>query len=154
MNNNRSLSRRLADVVEAFSAAIHDTVSREYAKIAGGLSLNQIGILETIYFHPGIAQKAIAEINGLTAASVSVTLRSLENDGFIERRQSETDGRQMEIYLGPQGQRLMRDTRRITEQAMEEFLEPLSMAQQQELISTLERLMVAHHQREDHTETV
>lgn len=67
--------------------------------------LEKYGISSAHYFYviaicknPGISQDKLAKKLYINKSSVARALQTLENDGFIERRQNEADRRITEVY--------------------------------------------------------
>lgn len=64
-----------------------------------GLRGKHCAYLLYIVRHPGTTQEAIAHELCVNRSSVTRQLALLEQSGFVERRQNETDSRAMEVYL-------------------------------------------------------
>lgn len=63
-----------------------------------GLQRGRLPILEFIREHEGASQREIAEVLHISAASVAVTIRRMEKDGLIVRREDVADQRINRIY--------------------------------------------------------
>ncbi len=76
------------------------------------LMANEIGITQGIGYalinigEEGIPSTKIAPLMGMTSSSLSRMLKTMEDDGFIFRKQDEEDKRVVMIYLSPAGKKL------------------------------------------------
>ena len=100
----------------AVRTAIHDflhtdrmhraAIERKLADL--GIHRTQHMMLLDIKRHGGIGtQRAIAERFDISPAAVAVTLRKLEEGGYITRRTGATDNRCKEVRLTEQGERIL-----------------------------------------------
>ncbi|WP_321971784.1 MarR family winged helix-turn-helix transcriptional regulator [Paratractidigestivibacter sp.] len=107
----------------------------------GGLGGKQ-HVLKTLYGveHGRIAQKELLAMTSTTSASLSEVLAKLEREGLIERGRSETDKRQLEIKLTPEGTRMASDLIREEEDFEAGALSVLSPDERAQLIGLLDRI--------------
>lgn len=75
-----------------------------------GLHRSQHGMLLTVNFNPNISQKELAKRMEISPAAVTVTLKKLEAQGFIERFQLESDLRVNNIAVTEKGKDIIRQT--------------------------------------------
>src|SRR6202167_3022306 len=68
-----------------------------------GLSVPQCDVLTTLTEAEGVSQQVLAQRLYVTKGNISGLLDRLETAGLVERRSTETDRRQYEIYLTPAG---------------------------------------------------
>jgi DNA-binding MarR family transcriptional regulator len=68
-----------------------------------GLSAPQCDVLTTLTEAEGVSQQELAKRLYVTKGNISGLLDRLETVGLVERRSTETDRRQYEIYLTPTG---------------------------------------------------
>jgi len=68
-----------------------------------GLSVPQCDVLTTLTEAEGVSQQELAKRLYVTKGNISGLLDRLETAGLVERRSTETDRRQYEIYLTPPG---------------------------------------------------
>lgn len=73
--------------------------------------------------------KEVADIEQVSAPSVSRTVGTLVQRGLVTRSADPTDGRQVILSLTPQGRRTLRETRRRRDQWLATRLEHLSDAE-------------------------
>lgn len=69
-----------------------------------GLTVPQMGILNTIYIEPSITLKAITEKLALPKSTVSVNVDGLVNLGLVERAQSAEDRREIHVTVTAKGE--------------------------------------------------
>ena len=75
-----------------------------------GLTPARFDMLTAISRYPmGPFQRNLRQMLGVTRATISRMLRSLEDLGFIQRRRSHFDRRQLHITLTPEGRSRLRD---------------------------------------------
>jgi DNA-binding MarR family transcriptional regulator len=68
-----------------------------------GLSVPQCDVLTTLTEAEGVSQQTLAKRLYVTKGNISGLLDRLETAGLVERRSTETDRRQYEIYLTQAG---------------------------------------------------
>ncbi len=66
---------------------------------ASRLPYNTVLYLDLIYFHPGCTVSRLAEILGVTKATVTMTVNRLEAKGLVVRERSGEDGRVRNLRL-------------------------------------------------------
>ncbi|SPF38642.1 MarR family protein [Candidatus Desulfosporosinus infrequens] len=71
-----------------------------------GLTIQQMGILNTIYSSPDITLKEITEKLQLLKSTVSISVEDLVHLDLVERKTSEEDRRAIRLKLTPAGQEL------------------------------------------------
>ncbi len=64
----------------------------------------------TVYSNEGLNQEKIGEILWVNKSKVARTLNTLEDEGFVERRQDRSNRRQNNIYTTPKGKKVFNDT--------------------------------------------
>ena len=79
-------------------------------KIAG-VSSQQVGLLVSIKYAPGITVGQLAAEERVSTAAMSKRVSRLERDGLVTRTKSETDRRQVGLSLTDDGQRTLRRVR-------------------------------------------
>ncbi len=90
--------------------------------------------------HRGVIQRALAEISGTSAASVSSLIGGLEKAGYVERRTSPGDARRKELYLLQKAKGLTEGFDRLMQQTEKDLLSPLSPVEQAALVELLARI--------------
>ena len=79
----------------------HDNKLQKY-----DLTSSQVAVLQKLWGEDGKTQKQLQQNLGLTPASVSGTLDTLANKGFIVRKHDDLDSRINRIYLTVEGTKL------------------------------------------------
>jgi DNA-binding MarR family transcriptional regulator len=79
-------------------------------KIAG-VSPQQVGLLVSIKYAPGITVGELAAEERVSTAAMSKRVSRLERDGLVTRTQSEADRRRVGLTLTEEGQRTLRRVR-------------------------------------------
>ena len=83
---------------------------RREGRIAG-LSPEQVSILVSIKYAPGICAADLAAGERVSAAAMSKLVSRLERDGLVTRTQSADDRRRVGLTLTEEGQRVLRRVR-------------------------------------------
>ncbi len=76
-----------------------------------GVSSQQVGLLVSIKYTPGITVGELAVEERVSTAAMSKRVSRLERDGLVTRTPSETDRRQVGLTLSDEGQRVLRRVR-------------------------------------------
>jgi DNA-binding MarR family transcriptional regulator len=76
-----------------------------------GVSPQQVALLVSIKYGPGITVGQLAEGERVSTAAMSKRISRLERDGLVARTQSEEDRRRTGIALTDEGHRLLRRVR-------------------------------------------
>ena len=79
-------------------------------KIAG-VSPQQVGLLVSIKYAPGVTVGELATDERVSTAAMSKRVSRLERDGLVARTQSEADRRRVGLTLTDEGQRTLRRVR-------------------------------------------
>ncbi|WP_187355277.1 MarR family winged helix-turn-helix transcriptional regulator [Paenibacillus tengchongensis] len=96
---------RTVDIYNSFFA-----VSRQLKKLAHqsaaelGLTVHQIGILNTVLARPGLTQKEVTEQLVFAKSRVSLHIDALVEKGLVDRRASEQDRRETRLYITAAGE--------------------------------------------------
>jgi DNA-binding MarR family transcriptional regulator len=104
---------------------------------AAGLSPSLMAIIDYVARSPNCGVKEIARGLNLSTPTVSVSVRHLEEAGFIGRRTHPTDRRAVQIFLTPRGQALYHQTYTFRRQKFEKLLAGLTPAERETLISLM-----------------
>ena len=78
---------------------------------AAGASPEQVGLLASIKYEPGIGIRELAQRERVSPPAMTTRVDRLERDGLVERTQSEDDRRRVGITLTEDGQKLLRRVR-------------------------------------------
>jgi DNA-binding MarR family transcriptional regulator len=105
-----------------------------------GLTPAQYGTLTVLKSLPGIDQTRLARAQGFDKVTMLRVLRGLEARGLVVRQPSPENRRNLSIVLSDDGARLLETARRPVERAYKRLMEPLSAAQQAQLLKLLNLL--------------
>jgi DNA-binding MarR family transcriptional regulator len=107
MDYNNFKVKQAAEVVQSFMK-----ISKILAKFTQqnaerlGLTLQQLGVLNTIYSYPSITLKEIIDKLMIPKSTASTSVDDLVNLGLVERKVSEGDRRQINLILTGKGKEL------------------------------------------------
>jgi MarR family transcriptional regulator, organic hydroperoxide resistance regulator len=84
-------------------------ISRHFAKVMAPVDLTQkqLGVLWLIGANGGVSQVTIARELGMDRASMMAIVDRLQDRGLVVRERSRHDGRRQELYLTPQGRKVL-----------------------------------------------
>lgn len=130
--------------------SVHDRLMGQFARLErlglgrpklpkAGLSLPQFGLLACLWREPGLHAREVAEKLGVTMPTVSVALRRLEKGGWVHRRPDPKDKRSVRLYLSPKASLMAKQVGKRRRRYINEFLEALSAAEQEQLLSLLDK---------------
>ena len=105
------------------------------------LSLPQVALLGCVTRNPGSHAQDVAETMGLTAPTVSVGLRKLEEEGWLRREPDPEDGRAVRHFPTQKALGVLRSMQSFRRKKMEEFLMGLDEDEQTQLISLLDKAL-------------
>jgi DNA-binding MarR family transcriptional regulator len=103
------------------------------------LSVHQFGFLLHIFRKPGIRARELAGALGVTMPTVSVALRKLEQSGWIYRKGDPDDKRASRLFLARKAQVLANRAQDFRRKRVDEFMEALTPAEQEQLFLLLEK---------------
>ena len=133
-NINSSLGFRVSTTKSLMQNCFNSELRRNNI----GATAEQWGLLNTIMANPGLTQSAIAELSLKDKTNITRMLDVLERNGFIERKNDDTDRRTYRIYITPAGEALIKkivpvaqkvnriSSAGITEKEMEVFFNVIS----------------------------
>jgi DNA-binding MarR family transcriptional regulator len=104
-----------------------------------GVTGPQLALLDWIAASPGCGIQEIATGLGLTAPTVSVGVRRLEDAGLLERQPDHQDGRAIRLSLTTQGQTLQEQAHAFRREKMRCVLAGLTTEEAATLLALLER---------------
>lgn len=108
------------------------------------LSPRDAGILRLVARNPAISQQTLAERLGTPPSRMVALIDSLETRRLVSRSRSEKDRRNYELNLTDEGQKALKQLRRISQEHEAALLESLSQEERNQLGELLEKLAVAH----------
>jgi len=105
----------------------------------GGLTASQLTLLLSLSEHPGCRVQDTAVRLDLTAPTISIGVRRLENMGLVQRDADPEDQRAVCLYLSPQGKKIASKARSLRAAKLEAMLSALTVDEQESLLAMLER---------------
>ena len=109
----------------------------------GGVTMPQLALLDWTATSPGRGIKEIATGLGLTAPTISVGVRRLEQTGLLERQPDPLDGRAVRLFLTSQGQALQEQACAFRREKMRRLLVGLTTKEAATLLALLEQAVSA-----------
>lgn len=105
------------------------------------LSVHQLLTLGLLRIYPGAAQKLLAEKLNITPASISISVRELEDLDLVKREADPNDMRSMNLYLTSKGEKLIQELEDHRIQGVVEILQILPIEEQRHIISVFEQVI-------------
>lgn len=106
-----------------------------------GLTIALWPTMMCLWEEEGVTQRDIAEKSKVENSTTTRTLDKLENLGLIERRTDPNSRRSFRIYLTPAGRALQAKLIHIPMAINQEILSSLTDAEQQAMISSLQKIV-------------
>lgn len=107
----------------------------------GGLTASQLSLLLSLSEHPGCRVQDTAQRLDLTAPTISIGVRRLENMGLVQRGADPDDQRAVCLYLSPQGRRIASKARSLRAAKLDTMLSTLTLDEQESLLEMLEKVV-------------
>ena len=90
------------------------------------LNRSQASILFTLHQRSSMSQKELAESLNMTPPSVTSAIRKMEQEGYIRRRQDESDQRVMRLALTEKGAACVENVKRVADEMHELIFQGMS----------------------------
>ncbi len=103
------------------------------------VTFSQMELIRFVGNHPGCHLQDIAEGLDLTSATVSVGIRRLVEEGWIERNPDPQDGRAACLHLTPESEEIFQKAAQAMVLGMRTFIEQLTSSEQEQLFGLLEK---------------
>ena len=107
------------------------------------LSMPQVTMLNWVARSPGCGVREIAQGLHVTPPTISVGVRRLIKDGWLEQRNDPDDRRSRPLFLTDKGEAFVDIIQQHRAQTIKSFLSGLSTNEQEQLISLLDRAISA-----------
>ncbi len=107
------LDSQLCFSIYSASIAIHRVYKPMLDEL--GVTYTQYLVLSTLWEQDGLTISAIGDRLALEPSTITPAVKRLESAGFLARRRSVTDERQVEVHLSPKGTELHARTGCLTE---------------------------------------
>lgn len=105
-----------------------------------GVTPAQYSVLSALHVHPGQDQSALARALGFDKVTMLRVLHAMERRGLVSRERAATDRRSVSLALTAEGLALFDAAQRPVDRAYKRLMQPLSEAQQRQLLKLLETL--------------
>jgi DNA-binding MarR family transcriptional regulator len=108
-----------------------------------GLRPKGFGALILLVQEGPLSQQRLGERQGIDRTTMVAVVDELERGGFVERRRDPSDRRAYSLHATAKGRRVLESAGEATKQAEDQFLAPLSAADQRRLKRMLRTLVHA-----------
>lgn len=120
----RLISRRLTEALEPI-----------------GLTLQNFGLLRVISLQGPLTQNQVAENYSMDRTTVTELVDGLEERGLVQRLKNPTDRRSNQLFVTPQGRRLLSRAIRIVDKSNRQFLSVLTDSEWEIVRASLVKLI-------------
>lgn len=107
-----------------------------------GIKQGQFEYFLLIYSHPGINQHELAKLKNVGKASVTKALKILETDGFIERKKSAQDKRNIQCYITEKGSAIVNDLMIVRRNTESDLFKNFTQEEKDMFQASLEKLYI------------
>lgn len=107
------LDSQLCFSIYSASLAIHRAYKPMLDQL--GVTYTQYLALSTLWERDGLTISAIADRLALESSTITPAVKRLESAGFVTRRRSASDERQVQVHLSPKGANLQAKTACLTD---------------------------------------
>lgn len=111
-----------------------------------GIGYSDYNFLFYLFSNPGSSQKEMCENMAVDEALAVRIMKKLQEQGFIERKKSEDNGRSYAIYLTEKGEEIIPKMREALMIWWSQILSALSKEEKQSIADSLEKM--AYHSKE------
>ncbi len=130
MSSLQEDAERLLELMKRLRRVVPTSPPPEAAQVSPSLMV----FIDFVGASPGYGVKEIARALNLSAPTVSVGIRHLEDAGFIERRPHPSDKRAVQFFLTPKGQELFEQAHAFRRRTFEALLQGLTPEERQTLL--------------------
>lgn len=110
---------------------------------------SQRRVLFTLHMHGPMTQKDLLDIMGVRASSMSELLSKLETKGYVQKKKSEVDKRNYNVFITDEGLGALTEMQAQHQAAMSELLSGLSSDERTQLAALLSKLRTLWSNRDD-----
>lgn len=132
------------------SKFFHDHMRRETEKL--GIRDGYRQMLFHLCREDGVTQLDLVRLSRLRPPTVSVTLKKMEDEGYVTRRTDPHDQRQVRVYITEKGRQVNEQIRQRIEETEKILGEPLSPEDLQELRRILLKMREHYRQKDSFPE--
>ncbi len=113
-------------ITQLSSAARYARTALAERLMAHGFYAGQDQIMLTLAQHEGLTPGELASRVGVRPPTVTKTINRLQEQGYVNRQQSKSDGRQSHVYLTDAGQSALSSINRAIKKTEKKLLDGLS----------------------------
>ncbi len=107
------------------------------------ISPSHLALIEYVANNPDCGIQEMAEAVKLSTPTVSISVRQLEKSKLIARKPHPKDGRAVQLFLTPKGEKILERARKFHCQKFEKLLSGLEPEERENLVSLLEKALNA-----------
>lgn len=133
-------AREIGLLIRSITANINDYIEKHVSQY--GLKRGQFEYFLIISMRPGINQLELANMRKVGKASVTKSIKILENDGFIYRLADEKDKRNSLCYVTQKGETIVDEMMKIQTQIEDQVLSGFSHEDKNHFYKSLEQLYI------------
>lgn len=108
--------------------------------LSAGLYAGQDSVILALDAEDGQPLSSIAGYLGVRAPTMTKTINRLASQGFVEKRGSETDGRQSHVYLTPAGRDAVKSVRKAIRKSQKMAIEGIGQKDLKTLMKLLKKV--------------
>ena len=113
----------------------------------GAASPAQMALIDWVALHPGCGVQEIADGLNLAPPTISVSVKKMEQNGIIARKNHPSDARSVQFFLTLQGQKLYDGNQSYQRKKVQRLLSGLTPQEQETLTALLERALLSAENR-------
>lgn len=104
-----------------------------------GMNRGQPQVLILLYNHENLNQKQMANLLGLSPATITVTLKRMESMGLVVREMDKLDQRVMRVRLSDKGRKMCAQSKKCIQDSVDSMMEGFSEQEVEQFVAFLAR---------------
>ncbi len=113
-----------------------------FAEAQLDLSKEQMIVLKKLHYNDGLNQNELALLTFRDKSSLARLLVKMEKKGYLKRKQSSEDKRINEVYITPVGREVLKKTRPIIQQLLQQMETDVTSSEIQQVIQILKKVQL------------
>ncbi len=114
--------------------------SDSYKNCFSNMSYKEVSYLSEIHIHKGISSVDLARKIGVTKSAVSQIISKMCSKGYVEKKKSNDDGRESNLFLTERIERVYEENDKILGKIFDESLSSISIEEKKTLCSLLVKI--------------
>ncbi len=114
--------------------------SASYKDCFSNMSYKEVSYLSEIHIHKGISSVELAKKMGVTKSAVSQIVSKMCSKGYIEKKKSNDDGRESNLFLADKIEKVYEENDKILSKLFDESLSSISEGEKKTLCSLLVKI--------------